>query len=230
MKTKRIALVTEAGNGLSIHWAKILQNEGFEVLIAAKGLGFDALLKENLEGVKIVETDLTKKEEVVRMYAYIKTHYGHLDVLINNAEMANGFGQKLASLNMQEVKHLFEENLFSLIQVTQAMMPLLKKGQSSRILNITSALGDITKMTSTDFPYADYKMTAYSMAKAALDMFTVLLSKELEIDNIGVKHFDPVKLKNCTHNSVNICSEVQKEFLQLLNADLSEVTTEAQKR
>lgn len=222
MKTKQIALVTEAGNGLSSQFAMMLTNIGFEVVIAAKGVSFTRLIEQDLENVRVLEADFTKTEDAFRIYAFLKTHYGKLDVLVNNAEIATGFGQKLMALNMAEVKQLFDDNLFSAMQLTQTLLPLLKKEPSARILNITSALGNIVDMGSDDFHYSHYKMTAYSMAKAALDMFTVLLSKELEADNIQVKSFDPVKLKNCTHNSVNLCQQVQNEFLNLLNLKSTE--------
>ncbi|MEM6893816.1 MAG: SDR family NAD(P)-dependent oxidoreductase [Bacteroidota bacterium] len=230
MKTERVALITEAGNGLSSQWANILKNAGFKVVIAAKGISYTHLDEQNLEDIQLSKVDFTKTEEVVQLYAFIKTRYDKLDVLVNNAEMANGFGQKLSSLKMQEVKYLFDENLFSVMELTKTLLPLLKKGQSPKILNISSALGNVNKMGRDDFPYSDYKMTAYSMAKASLEMFTTLIYGELKTDGILIASFDPVKMKNCTHNSVTICREVQKEFLQQLSMDPTEQIQRVQKR
>jgi len=216
MKAKRIALVTEGGNGLGFQFATILNSSGFEVIIMAKGASYTHLKQENLKGITILEADINQTSEAVKVYAFIKTHYGKLDLLVNNAEIANGFGQKLTELDMKEVRHLFDENVFSVMELTKRLVPLLEKGQSSRILNITSALGNVNQMGEEDFHYSSYKMTAYSMAKAALDMFSVLLSNELKANQIQVERFDPIRMKNCTHNSVNICHKVEEEFLQLL--------------
>jgi len=216
MKNQRIALVTEAGNGLSVEFASLLTKQGFDVIIAAKGQTFQELNKQTLENTTLLETDLTQKKDVVLLYSYIKSLYGKLDVLINNAEIANGFGQKISDINIEEMKALYDENFFSMIQLIQTMYPLLLNAKNAHIVNITSALGDLNKMKDDNFCYANYQMTGYATAKAALDMFTHLLSKEVQVKNIKVSGFDPVRLKNSTHNSVTVCSGVKKELLDLL--------------
>lgn len=216
MENKPIALVTEAGNGLSLKFAAILDKEGFEVIIAAKGNSYIKLIERQLKGIKVLEANFTEIGEAVKIYAYIKTHYGKLDVLVNNAEIANGFGQKLTELDLREVKLLFDENVFSAINLSKALMPMLGKSDKARVINITSGLGDSKKITDGDYPYSDYKMTAYSMSKAALNMFTVLLDKEFEPTSINVSGFDPIRVENCTHNEVTFCKEVEQEFIYLL--------------
>ena len=216
MENKPIALITEAGNGLSSKFATILNGCGYEVIIAANENSHSQIAHQQPKGIKLLKADFTQIGDVVNVYAHMKTHYGKLDVLINNAEIANGFGQKITELNLQEVKHLFDENLFSIMELTKALLPLLKRAPLPRIINITSSLGSLEKMQDNDFHYSDYRMTAYSMAKSALDMFTVLLSRELRETKIKVEGFDPIRIKNCTHNNVTICSGVEKELLQIL--------------
>ncbi len=216
MDDRKIALVTEAENGLAYRLAGILREKGYEVIIAAQTTAYNDLRTKDLKGMRLLEMDVTTTSGITQLYAYIKTVYGKLDVLINNAEIANGFGQKLTELDITQVRKLYDRNFFSVLQLTQKLYPLLRKGHSSRIINSTSGLGNLSKMGNEDFCYSNYKMTAYSTAKAALEMLTLLLSKEFEGTNVTISGFDPIRLKNCTHNSVKLSSEVEHELLELL--------------
>ena len=219
METNKIALITETGNGLSPKFAAILNAENYKVTIAAKGQSYTELKALNLDGIDLLDIDLTKTEGVVQLYSYLKTTYGKLDVLINNAEIANGFGQKITEMNMDEVKRLYDENLFSVMYTIKAMVPLLTKSDRARIINITSGIGNINKMTTQDYHYKDYKMTAYATAKSALDMLSVILDRELVPNGIKVRSFDPVRIENCTHNSVDLCKGVEYELIELLQTN-----------
>jgi len=216
MKEDKVALITEAGNGLGHTFARWLKSQGFEVVIAAKGEAYANLEKAYTEEVELIKADLTQSEEVEKLYQYISTTYGKLDVLVNNAEVANGFGQKITEIDMHEVRHLFDENLFSIMHTIKALHELLQKSEQATIINMSSSLGDITKMTDDNFCYADYQMLAYSMSKSALDMLSVLLEKEFKTSNISIYSYDPVKPQNCTHNSLYLCEEVKQEFTELI--------------
>ncbi|WP_299532539.1 SDR family NAD(P)-dependent oxidoreductase [Ulvibacterium sp.] len=218
MNTDKIALITEAGNGFGHKFATLLENHGFSVIIATKGEVYHTRQTLTQGNIEILKTDLTQRRDITQLHDYIKKRYDKLDVLINNGEIANGFGQKIDQLRMEEdVKSLYEVNLFSILEITKTMLPLLKKSDMGKIINISSALGDINKMKDDGFHYANYQMTAYATAKAALEMFTVLLSRELRTTKIQVNSFDPIRLKNCTHNDVAICNQVEKELLELLD-------------
>ncbi|PRX54844.1 SDR family NAD(P)-dependent oxidoreductase [Flagellimonas meridianipacifica] len=219
MKTKQIALVTEAGNGLGKKFASILKNQGFEVILGAKGTSHEELEEMNLEGIKLLEVDATDLESIERLKAYINKVYGKLDILVNNAEIANGFGQKIHEINLDEAKEVFEENFFSVLNMTHILYPLLNKSEHAVVINISSGLGDIMKMRDKGFCYSNYQMTAYSAAKAALEMLTLSLEKEFKNSTIDIFGFDPIRLNNCTHNDVTICEGVEKEFLDLITID-----------
>ncbi len=216
MEKRQIALVTEAGNGMGKTFATILQNQGYEVILGAKGKSHQELEKTDLHGIKLLKMDLTDQQSVDRLSQYIENAHGKLDVLINNAEIANGFGQKINELKIEEIKELFEENFFSVIRTIQGLHGLLSKSENAIIVNVSSSLGEIEKMKDEEFCYADYQMTGYSTAKAALEMLTLLLSKELKPTSISIHNFNPIRLKNCTHNSVVICKGVEEELLQLI--------------
>jgi len=219
MNRKKLALVTEAGNNLGHKFAAILQKQQYAVILAAKGNMYQQLKEQTLENIHLVEIDFTNQTEIKSLSDFIQHTYGKLDVLVNNAEIANGFGQKVAQLNMDEVKELYEENYFSVLQTIQALHPLLLKSEHAHVINISSAMGQIENMKRSDFCYADYQMTAYATAKASLEMLTVLLAKEFRQTPINIHTFDPILMKNCTHNDVKICQEVSQSFLQLLQVE-----------
>lgn len=218
MKVKRIAVVTESGNGLGNTFANILLKNEYDVILAASKQSFQLLSQDALalQNYKLIETDFTSEKSLLELKSKINSEYGHLDLLINNAEIANGFGQKIDQINIEEVKQVYEMNLFAVIRIIQLLKPLLEKSEDPRIINITSALGDVDKMRDENFCYSNYCMTAYATSKAALNMYTHLQCKEFKPTKITINTFDPIALKNCTHNSVEIREGVKDEFISLI--------------
>lgn len=218
MKKNRIAVVTESGNGLGKTFANILLNNDYDVILAASKKSYELLSQEagSLQDYMLVKTDFTSEESVLELKNRIVSTFGRLDLLINNAEIANGFGQKIDQINIDDVRQVYETNLFAVIRMIKLLKPLLEKSDDPSIINITSAMGDINKMKDEDFCYSNYCMTAYATSKAALNMFTHLQCKEFKPSKITINSFDPITLKNCTHNSVTICDGIMDEFLSLI--------------
>ena len=219
MKEKRVAVVTEAGgNGLGRTFANILIKYNYEVILAACKDSYEKLSGEenNLSEYKLFEVDFKSRESLISLQKYIAMSYGKLDLLINNAEIVNGFGQKIEQIDIDEVRELYEVNLFSVIQIIQLLKPLLEKSDDPSIINISSALGDINKMKDEGFCYSGYCLLAYATSKAALNMFTHLQGKEFKPSKITISTFDPISIKNCTHNSVIICDGIKDEFISLI--------------
>lgn len=221
MKANRIAVVTESGNGLGNTFAHILLRNEYDVILAASKKSYDLLSQDAqaLQDYKLVETDFTSEKSLLELKSKIHSEYGHLDLLINNAEIANGFGQKIDQINIDEVRQVYETNLFAVIRIIQLLKPLLEKSSGPSIINITSSLGDINKMKDENFCYSNYCMTAYATSKAALNMFTHLQCKEFKPTKIKISTFDPILLKNCTHNSVSIRDGIKAEFLSLIKKE-----------
>jgi len=219
MEENRIALVTEAGNGLGKIFADLLLDNNYKVILAAAGKSYELLIKQGLdeEYCKIIEVDFASKESLSQLKHILYSQFGKLDLLINNAEIVNGFGQKINQIELDDVKDLFDVNFFAVLQLIQMTKPLLEKGKTPKIINVTSALGDINKMTDKSFCYTDYSLTAYATSKAALSMFTVLQAKEFKPSKISIHAFDPVVRKYCTYNSVVIGEDVRNEFIELIS-------------
>lgn len=218
MKEKNIALVTEAGNGLGKTFANVLLEHNYNVILAACGESYKLLSQECdfASDCELLEVDFTSEARLAELYDRVKSSWGRLDLLINNAEMVNGFGQKIDQIQIEDVKAIYEVNLFAVIKLIQALKPLLDESMNPKIINITSALGDINKMAEEEFCYASYNLTAYATSKAALNMFTALLQRELEPSKITLHTFDPVLMENCTYNSVVVCNAVKDEFISLI--------------
>lgn len=218
MNEKNVAVVTEAGNGLSKKFASILKDNHYEVVIAACKESYAKLIAqdERPKDFKLLEVDFTSPDSLAAFEKTICESYGKLDLLINNAEIVNGFGHKIDQINIDDIKEVYEINFFSVIRVIQALKPLLKKSDDPRIINITSSLGDISKMKDESFCYSGYSLTAYSTSKAALNMFTHLQCKEFKPSKIKMYSFDPVAMKNCTYNSVVIGEGVKDEFISMI--------------
>lgn len=218
MEKDKVALVTESGNGLGKSFAEILERNNYKVILAADIVNYKSLFKDLSihNEIDLCEIDFRSENSLLNLKSMIVSKYGHLDVLVNNAEIANGFGQKIEEIDLDEVRELYEVNLFSVIKIVQLFKPLLEKSNKPSIINITSSLGDIHKMSDKEFCYSDYCMTAYSTSKAALDMYTYLQSREFQLSKISISAFDPIVPNNCTHNSVNLCNGMEQDFISLI--------------
>jgi|SRR5690606_12165325 len=219
MEEKRIALVTEAGNGLGKIFADLLLEYNYKVILAAAGKSYELLTKTYVEAqdCRVIEVDFCSKDSLYELKQFLDSKFGKLDLLINNAETVNGFGQKISQIKMDEVKCLFDINFFAVLRLVKITKPLLEKGESPKIINVSSALGDINKMKDKTFCYSDYSLTAYATSKAALNMFTVLQAKEFKPSKIAIHSFDPVIREYCTYNSVTFGEDVRNEFVELIS-------------
>src|SRR3990167_8276882 len=129
MKVNKIAVVTESGNGLGKSFAQILLNNNYDVILAASKKSYEILSQDGtvLQDYTLIETDFTSAESLTELKDSINSRYGKLDLLINNAEIANGFGQKIDQINIDDVRAVYETNLFAVIRIIQILKPLLEK-------------------------------------------------------------------------------------------------------
>jgi NAD(P)-dependent dehydrogenase (short-subunit alcohol dehydrogenase family) len=188
--TKKIALVTGANKGIGYEVARQLANSGCAVLLGARNpaLGEAAAAKlavENLD-VRYVPIDLDDPTAIVAAARGIDADFGRLDILINNAGIAaQGDGPPSAS-SLEAIERDFRVNFIGTVAVTQAMLPLLCKAPSARIVNVSSGLGSLTKTGDRAFQFVAYKYLGYAASKAALNMLTVQLAYELRDTAIKV--------------------------------------------
>jgi NAD(P)-dependent dehydrogenase (short-subunit alcohol dehydrogenase family) len=192
---KKIALVTGANKGIGFEVARQLAASGCTVLLGARNqaLGEEAAARLAAEGldVRYLAIDLTDPATVAAAANCIEADFTRLDILVNNAGIATpGDGPPSAS-SLDAIERTLRVNFMGHVAVTQAMLPLLRKALSARIVNVSSGLGSLTLNGDPAWPHADVKYLGYSASKAALNMMTVQLAYELRDTPIKVNSADP---------------------------------------
>ena len=195
MTDKKIALITGANKGLGLETARQLANKQVKVLIGARDetRGREAaerLQKENLDA-EFVLIDVTDEKTLRSAAKYVEDTYGKLDILVNNAGIAVEYGLEPSEIDLEKIRQTFDTNFFGVIAVTKHFLPLVKKSDSGRIVNVSSGLGSLTLHSDPNSPYYDIKPLAYNSSKAALNMFTVILAHDLKDTKIKVNSADP---------------------------------------
>jgi NAD(P)-dependent dehydrogenase (short-subunit alcohol dehydrogenase family) len=197
---KRIALVTGANQGIGFETARQLAKDGVFVILSGRRLkevaaAVDRLRSEGLSDVMAFKLDITLAEDRLSAARYVSDQFGRLDILVNNAGLDTPEGTLMEPVISEtsegELREVFETNLFSVVLLTQALLPLLKKSESGRIVNVSSHLGSLTLHATRAERVAYTKRFAYNASKAALNMFTILLAQELQNSNIKVNSVHP---------------------------------------
>lgn len=192
---RRIALITGANKGIGLEVARQLGKAGHRILLGARDAsrGNEAARALAAEGIDVrhVTVDLSDTASLAATAADIEANEGRIDILVNNAGVALQGDGLPGVADLEAVRRIFETNYFGTIAVTQALLPLVKKSASGRIVNVSSGLGSITLNADPEWAYAAVKLTGYNASKAALNMFTVLLAAEVKEAGIQVSTVDP---------------------------------------
>lgn len=185
MSTKKIALITGANKGIGFETARQLGQKGITVLVGARDeakarQAAEKLGKEGIDAHGIV-IDVNDSASIRKAAAQIERDHGRLDILVNNAGvMLDDMKKKPSEQSLEVWRKTFETNLFGLIATTQAMLPLLRKSEAGRIVNLSSILGSIHYHATPGSPIYDNKVAAYNVSKSAVNAFTVQLAYELK--------------------------------------------------
>lgn len=192
-----IAFITGGNRGLGLETARGLGKQGVTVIIGVRDLSKgDAAIKElKQEGInaEAVVFDALNPSTFQDVYKYIERKYGKLDILVNNAGVALGplFGNNASTASQDLLKKTFEVNFFAVIELTQVLLPLIRKAPAGRIVNLASILGSLGVHQMPDSPIAAAKELAYNASKTALNAFTVHLADELKDTAIKVNSAHP---------------------------------------
>ncbi|MCE7009818.1 SDR family NAD(P)-dependent oxidoreductase [Kibdelosporangium philippinense] len=169
-----VALVTGGNKGIGQEIVRQLKDRGFRVYAGAR---------EPQEGM--VRLDVTDPESVAKAVKTIETDAGRLDVLVNNAGvMVEWDVQDVTAAHLRET---FEVNVFGVVTVTSACLPLLRRSRNPRIVNMSSGLGSLTMLSNPD----SRAFLAYSSSKAALNALTLIYANALRADGIKVNAVSP---------------------------------------
>jgi len=197
MNTKKIALITGANKGIGFETARQLGRQGIIVLIGARDLAKGEGAAEKLRQEKIdahaLALDVSDQESVRKAAKQVERDYGRLDILINNAGIMVDDQKKMASeQSLATWRKTFDTNVFGLIATTQAFLPLLRKSEAGRIVNLSSILGSITFHAKPGSPVYDSKSYAsYNVSKSTVNAYTVQLAYELKDTKIKVNAAHP---------------------------------------
>lgn len=200
---KPVALITGANRGIGLQVAKELTAHGYIVLVGARNLknGEEAAASIGNNAYPL-QIEVTDQASVTKAAALVKADFGRLDVLVNNAAIAHAGepGRTMEKIMMSgtaiaasvdEVRTVWETNVFAVLSVTQAFLPLLREAPSARIVNVSSAIGSLTLNSDPAFPFRRGFGVVYAASKTALNAITVALAIDLEPTNISVEAASP---------------------------------------
>ncbi len=179
--TKKIALVTGANKGIGYEIAAGLARLGFRVGVGARDTGRrdEAVQKLQAEGLDVfgVPLDVTDDASVAAAATRLEEQ-GGLDVLVNNAAITGGVPQEPSQVSADQVLRVVDTNVVGVIRVTNAMLPMLRRAGSPRIVNVSSTVGSLTLQTAQAEAVGPVS-AAYSPTKSYLNAITVQYAKEL---------------------------------------------------
>jgi NAD(P)-dependent dehydrogenase (short-subunit alcohol dehydrogenase family) len=177
------ALVTGANKGIGLEIVKQLVAKGISVHLGARDVERGEKAAADT-GARFVQLDVTDPASVRRA----ADELDHLDVLVNNAGVVGGQAQAPGSTDLDVVRRAFETNVFGVIAVTDAVLPLLRESTHGRIVNVSSITGSLSaSLAHDDYPIA----VGYSPSKSALNAVTVQYAKALKDTAIKVNAVCP---------------------------------------
>ncbi|MFF7635254.1 SDR family oxidoreductase [Kitasatospora sp. NPDC008050] len=198
-QSAKIALVTGANRGIGFEIARQLAEQGVQVLLAgrnAEAVG-EAALRLRGEGLAVepVVLDVTDSAGIRAAAAAVESRYGRLDILVNNAGIrVEEYGRQPSEQPLHQWRETFDTNLFGVVEVTIAFLPMIRKAAAGRIVNVSSLLGSLgTHSDPSSYAYSDMfkSLPAYSASKSALNSWTVHLAYELRDTPIKVNAVHP---------------------------------------
>lgn len=233
----RIALITGANQGVGFQVAKELVANGLTVLVGSRTLARgEAAAREIGPGAIALQLDVTDRASIAAAAERIRTEFGRLDLLVNNAAISNTRKQQLglslreyaqltlaSTASLDEVRAVWETNVFGVLAVYQAMLPLLRLSAAARIVNVSSGAGSLTASANPQHPYHAYYGVGYPASKTALNAITLAMMVELEATAIKVNLVSPAFTKTALngYEGTEPLAEGSREVVRvaLLGAD-----------
>jgi NAD(P)-dependent dehydrogenase (short-subunit alcohol dehydrogenase family) len=203
MQDKRIALITGANQGVGLQVAKALVAEGATVLVGSRDLERgQAAATEIGGGATALQLDVTKQQSIAVAADRIQSEFGRLDLLVNNAAISNTRKGDLSlheyarisrasNASLDEMRTVWDTNVFGVLAVYQAMLPLLRESTAARIVNVSSGVGSLGWMGNLANPHHSGFGPIYPASKTALNAISLAMMIELEDTPIKVNLVSP---------------------------------------
>lgn len=180
-------LITGGNRGLGFEVARRLVEAGHTVWIGARNTEHGRSAAERL-GARFVQLDVTEDTSVATAVETVRAAVGHLDVLINNAGIL-GEVTALEDMTAEHLRSVYETNVFGLVRVTHAFLPLLRMGTDRSVINVTSGLGSFALTHDPERVESQYPLAAYGSSKSAVTMLTTQYARN--IPDIRFNAVDP---------------------------------------
>jgi NAD(P)-dependent dehydrogenase (short-subunit alcohol dehydrogenase family) len=213
VENKPVALVTGANQGIGLQIAKDLVAHGFTVLVGSRNLERgEAAAKDIGPDARAIQLDVTDQASIAAAAERIRKEFGRLDVLVQNAAISNTSklpGQSIAeyskttrpsNVSLDEMRAVWETNVFGVLAVYQAMLPLLRESPQARIVNVSSGAGSLAMNSDPAFAHRSVFGPVYPASKTALNAITLAMAIELESEGIKVNAVSPGFTKTNLNN------------------------------
>lgn len=203
MDIARLALITGANQGVGLQVARELVANGVTVLLGSRDLARGEVAAQQIgEGAIPIQLDVTDADSIAAAAARIRTEFGRLDLLVNNAGISKTVDRvigsaeyagssKASNASLDEIRAVWETNVFGVVAVYQAMLPLLRESADARIVNVSSGVGSMAINADPAFPYHAMYGPIYAASKTALNAMTLTMMIELESTDIKVNLVSP---------------------------------------
>ena len=180
---KKVVLITGGASGIGYGTVEYLLEQGnYEVISVSRGDKNISLAKEKLgekaNQVIFLQGDISKEEDCKKIYKEIESKYGKLDGLVNSAGIIKLGG--IEEQTLEEWNNAININLTAIFLLSKTLLPLLKKGTNTSIVNISSMSSERAGGS-----------IAYCASKAGVDMLTKYMGQELGKYNIRVNAVNP---------------------------------------
>jgi NAD(P)-dependent dehydrogenase (short-subunit alcohol dehydrogenase family) len=210
---KRVALVTGANQGIGLQIVKELAAKGLTVLVGSRDFARGQAAAKTIDGdARALQLDVTDAASIAAAAERVRKEFGRLDILIQNAAISNTskkpgqtveeYAQSVrpSNVSLAEMRAVWDTNVFGVLALYQALLPLLREAKDARIVNVSSGVGSLTRNADPTFPYRGSFGPVYPASKTALNAITLAMAIELENTGIKVNAVSPGFTKTNLNN------------------------------
>lgn len=204
MHDRPVVLVTGANQGIGLQIARDMASHGFTVLLGSRDMAKGQAAASDVgESAHALLLDVTDAASITAAAGRVRDEFGRLDVLIQNAAISHtgrregqsiedhARANRASNVSLEEMRKVWDTNVFGVLAVYQAMVPILRATPGARIVNVSSGVGSLATNLDPNFPYRNIFGPVYPASKTALNALTVAMAIELEPEGIRVAAVSP---------------------------------------